>query len=341
MSVFPAKSQVLSNRPVALGEGEHNTAENTDTVTIAAPEQQQQSIQPLAQEEPFSGNLTQPTKQEQTQDQAPEPKENISEGQASSPEQSQMPSPSTPTPQSPEKVLEDLENEENNIAHKISPQPESSDTSHNDPAHVSAFKQNYGDIDHATNDLLLPKKNVQAAQDRFISELEQDTKSVGIKLVKQEPFFSSPLDNSAGASILLLFRDIPLVKVHFHAKGKDLQDIHAKRSGAYTAEAYPVETTFSPRLARELAYDLNLDPEQDERGIQALVRPFKHIAEAQPYRFVFDEEGQINREESQEDRLKHHFVMMASQLVFAAGQLGISKREPTFVNPEDNSDYFE
>lgn len=325
MSVFPTENQVLSNRPVALDEGKNETAPQ-NTVSRSTFDNQNDTNTEQTPASPPQKTMTQPQPVQATT--APKPEPEIS---------ARMEERKT------EPVLQDIEEDENNIAHKIHPQPETAQMPQQEEpeAHISAFKQNYGDIDHATNDLLLPKKNVQAAQDRFISELEKDTSRVGIRLVKQEPFFSSPLDNSAEASILLLFRDIPLIKIHFKTKGKDLQDIHAKRTGSYTSASYPVETVFTPRLAKELAYDLDLDPERDERGIKALVRPFKHIAEAQPYRYVFDEEGHLNTEESQEERLKHHFVMMASQLVFAASQLGIKKREPTFVDPNENSDYFE
>lgn len=197
---------------------------------------------------------------------------------------------------------------------------------------VVAFRQNYNDIDSATNDLLIPQKNTQTALKSFITLVEADARKSGIAFNIGETYFPSPLENSSRSDVVIVFNGVALARLSFFAQGKDLGEIHTKRGTMLNPKTYPVNLSLAMRTPQEIAYEFGLDNEKDARGITALTRPFKVMLEGQPYQFGFDENGAISKQESQISRLHDHFNTVIAQLLFAMRQLGIEKREPTFVS---------
>ncbi len=196
---------------------------------------------------------------------------------------------------------------------------------------VVAFRQNYSDIDSATNDLLIPQKNTQTALKSFLTLVEADARKAGITFDVRKTYFPSPLENSSQSDMMMQFGNVTLARFSFFSQGKDLSEIHTKRGSTLNPKTYPVALSIALRTPDEIAYEFGLDSEKDARGITALTRPFKIMLEGQPYQFGFEENGAISKQESQVSRLHDHFNTVIAQLLFAMRQLGIEKREPSFV----------
>lgn len=195
---------------------------------------------------------------------------------------------------------------------------------------VLVFRQNYTDIDSATNDLLIPQKNTETAQKAFLTLVEENAKKVGLIFHTSKSFFPSPLENSCQTDLILTYQNVPIARLTFLCQGKDLSEIHAQRGSTLNYKTYPVSLSFAVRNTQEIAYEFGLDIEKDAKGLTALTRPFKLVLEGQPYLFSFEDNGHISKQESQINRLNDHFNSTMAQLIFAIRQLGIEKRLPSF-----------